>query len=85
MSPLLWQSGHQGLPPAFIEAAGADPPRDNALIYKKVLRTEAGVETKLEVYPGVPHTFDMVFPMLSQSRKCMEDRVDGYKWLLKKR
>jgi acetyl esterase/lipase len=85
MSPLLWPSGHQGLPRTFIQVAGADPLRDDALIYEKALRTESGVETRLEVYNGVPHAFDMAFPLLSLSKKFLGDKVEGYKWLLEKR
>ncbi|KAJ8072029.1 hypothetical protein PM082_015587 [Marasmius tenuissimus] len=48
-SPLLLDT-HKGLPPAFLQICGLDPLRDEGLIYEKVLR-EAGVPTKLEVYP----------------------------------
>jgi len=83
-SPLLWPSGHKDLPPAYIQVAGMDLLRDEGLLYERILRTEAGVKTRIDVYPGVPHGFDGVFPMLSQSKKCVEDRIEGFSWLLGK-
>ena len=46
-SPLL-ASEHAGLPPLWMQVAGMDPLRDEALLYEKVLRT-SGVQTKLHV------------------------------------
>ncbi|KAK7062796.1 hypothetical protein VNI00_000287 [Paramarasmius palmivorus] len=80
MSPLLFQS-HKALPPAFIQVCGLDPLRDEAFLYQKVLE-EAGVEAKLEIYPGVPHIFDLFFPSLKQSKKFLEDFIQGLRWLL---
>ncbi|ESK83027.1 esterase lipase [Moniliophthora roreri MCA 2997] len=82
ISPLLLSS-HRGLPPAFIQVAGLDPLRDEALLYEKLLK-EAGVATKLEVYPGVPHGFSVIFPQLKQSTKCLNDITEGLRWLLKR-
>ncbi|KAG7091871.1 hypothetical protein E1B28_008272 [Marasmius oreades] len=80
MSPLLLSS-HKGLPPAFIQVCGLDPLRDEGIVYKKVLE-EAGVPVKLEVYPGVPHIFDVLFPTLKQSAKWIKDFRDGLRWLI---
>ncbi|ETW74927.1 Esterase/lipase/thioesterase, partial [Heterobasidion irregulare TC 32-1] len=79
-SPLL-ASEHAGLPPLWMQLAGMDPLRDEALLYEKVLRT-SGVQTKLHVYPGVPHAFEFVFPKLSISIQFRSDFRDGIKWLL---
>ncbi|KAK7060786.1 hypothetical protein VNI00_000519 [Paramarasmius palmivorus] len=81
VSPLLLSS-HRGLPPAFIQVAGYDPLRDEGLLYEKLLK-EAGVTTRLEVYPGVPHGFSFL-PQLNQAVKCADDWNKGLRWLLKK-
>lgn len=70
------------LPRAFIQVAGLDPLRDDALIYAKVLQ-EHGVETQLEVYPGVSHGF-IAFPALKQSRKFNAHLLNGVGWMLGK-
>ena len=59
-----------------------DPLRDEALIYEKHLRTEAGVKTKLMVYPGQPHGFWSFFPNLKASQQFVADTTEGLRWLL---
>ncbi|KAJ8088275.1 hypothetical protein PM082_022347 [Marasmius tenuissimus] len=46
---------------------------------------EAGVPTKLEVYPGVPHGFESVFPHPKQAVKLRKDTRTGLRWLLNQR
>ncbi|KAK1964368.1 alpha/beta-hydrolase [Colletotrichum sublineola] len=77
--------GHKGLPPVYLQVAGLDPLRDEALIYERVLREEAGVATKLDIYPGLPHYFWTHFPRLEKSRKFVEDSVKGVRWLLEQK
>ncbi|KAL5526185.1 hypothetical protein ACEPAG_7524 [Sanghuangporus baumii] len=80
VSPLLAES-FEGLPPAYVQIAGADVLRDEGLLYEQFMR-EAGVPTKLEVYPGVPHGFDVYYPELKISQKWRADFHIGMQWLL---
>lgn len=84
MSPVVWPSGHKNLPPAYLQVAGMDPLRDEGLIYEKILREESGVETKLDIYPGLPHGFWSWWPTAAFSKKQQRDSVDGLRWLLQK-
>ncbi|KAA1468764.1 hypothetical protein DENSPDRAFT_834187 [Dentipellis sp. KUC8613] len=78
--PLL-KPDHTGLPPAVIQVCGCDIVRDDGILYARVLQ-EAGVNTKLNVYPGVPHGFHLGFPNITQGRKYIDDLKSGLQWLL---
>ncbi|USW58992.1 Putative alpha/beta hydrolase-3 [Septoria linicola] len=80
-SPLIWSTGHRGLPKTWLHACGLDPLRDDALLYERELR-QAGVETHLEVYPGMPHGFDAMNSDLKQAAKHREDRAKAFAWIL---
>ena len=54
-NPLLADS-LSGLPPTLIQVAGMDPLRDEGIAYAEALE-KAGVSTKLNLYPGLPHGF----------------------------
>jgi len=76
------EAGHQNIAPAYLQVCGLDPLRDEALIYERVLREEADVKTKLDLYPGLGHYFWTNFPHLQASRKFVQDTRDGVRWLL---
>lgn len=80
-SPLIFPS-HAGLPPAYFQVCGADPLRDEGLIYEQVLREDAGVRTRLDVFPGLPHGFWSWFPEAEFSRDFQAKTTDGLTWLL---
>lgn len=82
-SPFNAAEPHKGQPPVYLQVCGQDPVRDDGLVYERVLR-DNGVETRLDVYPGVPHGHNVVFPTLKSSYKCNLDSVKGIGWLLKR-
>ncbi|KAK6949357.1 hypothetical protein Daesc_009432 [Daldinia eschscholtzii] len=88
MVPFLYgglEGGHCGLPPAYFQVCGLDPLRDEALIYERILREEAGVKTRLDIYKGFGHYFWTNWPQLERSREFVEDTVKGVKWLLEQK
>ncbi|KAJ7288388.1 Alpha/beta hydrolase fold-3 [Mycena rebaudengoi] len=80
VSPLLYPS-HKGLAPAFMQVCGMDPLRDEAFLYEKMLNKD-GVNTRLRVYPGVPHAFSYRFPALKSAIKWNDEYRTGLEWLL---
>jgi len=77
-----WPTGHQGLPKHWVQVCGADMLRDEALIYEQMIREEGGVETRLNVYAGLPHGFWAVWPDMAGAKRFRDGIVDGAKWLL---
>ncbi|KAF2809188.1 uncharacterized protein BDZ99DRAFT_571982 [Mytilinidion resinicola] len=75
-------SGHADLPPTYFQVCGADPYRDDAVIYERVLREDYKIPTKVDMYKGLPHMFWAMIPGLKQSAQWKADRVDGMRWLL---
>ncbi|OJD34456.1 ab hydrolase superfamily protein [Diplodia corticola] len=71
-----------GLPPVYVQVCGLDPLRDEALLFEHELRTEHGTPTKLQLYPGLPHSFWSFFPQLQASKKWIRDTLEGVEWLL---
>lgn len=79
------KGAHRDLPPAYFQVCGADPLRDEGLIYEKILREEAGVRTRLDLYKGFYHCFWMNWPQMDKSREFVEDTLSGVRWLLEQK
>lgn len=80
-SPLLYRAGHGDLPPTWFAIAGADPWRDIGLLHEEMWR-EAGVKTKLEVFPGLFHGAWGMMPTAEFATDYREKSKQGLKWLL---
>jgi acetyl esterase/lipase len=71
-----------GLGPVVFGIAGADPLRDEALLYAKKLAA-VGVPTDVTVFPGVPHGHRRFGEGLPQaSRRWDEVVTNGIRWVL---
>ena len=64
-----------GLPPTFLSTGALDLFVEEDLDYARRL-IRAGVSTKLHVYPGAFHGFD-IFPGAAVSRQAVQDRLDA--------
>jgi len=58
-----------------------DPARDAGLLYEEVLRGE-GVQTRVDVFPGLVHGFWAFFPKAEFSKDIERKTRDGLEWLL---
>ncbi|KAJ7610727.1 Alpha/Beta hydrolase protein [Mycena polygramma] len=84
LSPLLAITSDQALapPPTYMQICGMDPLRDEGLLYARLLR-ERNVETKVDIYPGLPHGFVQSFPQLQKEEaKWDADMRAGLEWIL---
>lgn len=80
-SPLLAPDSLFGAswPATVIYVAGMDTARDEGLLFEEKLRS-SGVNTRLHVYPGFPHAFNML-PQLNESRKWREQLLKDITWI----
>jgi acetyl esterase/lipase len=69
------------MPRIHLQIAGADLFRDDGVILAYALQ-ESGVPVKIDIYPGMPHSFWLFAPELEASKRCMRDIIAGFAWLL---
>ncbi|KAB1645756.1 alpha/beta hydrolase [Pseudoclavibacter sp. CFCC 13796] len=63
-----------GLPDTFIDTSTLDIFRDEDIAFASRL-LQAGVQTELHVYPGVPHRWDRIAPEIEISRQAILARI----------
>ncbi|KAI0644053.1 Alpha/Beta hydrolase protein [Trametes meyenii] len=81
-SPLLYPTeSFKRLPAAYIQVCGLDPVRDSGMLYFTKLQ-DAGVPVKLDIYPGTPHGFHLLWPETEIAKKFEGDLRQGIKFLL---
>ena len=81
--PVLNEKALPSLPPTYLQSCGMDSLRDDALIYEEMLK-EAGVKTKIDFYPGCPHSHFAFMLGIDVSTKATADIMVGMGWLLGK-
>jgi acetyl esterase/lipase len=79
--PILFPD-HSKLPKTYFQICGLDPVRDGGLIFEQVLK-DCGIETKTDVYPGLPHAFWGPFIHAEFTKRYHKDSAEGLAWLLK--
>ncbi|KAJ6438850.1 potassium transporter protein [Purpureocillium lavendulum] len=81
LSPLLFGS-HAGIADrAYFAVCGLDPRRDEALLFGQLLE-KAGLQTKVDVYPGLPHGFWSSCPGLDVSKEWLASLIAGMQWMI---
>ena len=71
------ETDYSGLPPCYTFVADGEPFYCETLAYVKNLQ-EAGVEARVDVYPGNTHAFDMLLPWQEQSKTAKRRLCEAY-------
>lgn len=62
---------YSGLPPAYTFVCTAEPFYAETITYVRNMQ-EAGVDARIDIYPGMFHAFDMLLPFLPISKRAAE-------------
>ncbi|KAB2574667.1 hypothetical protein DBV05_g6682 [Lasiodiplodia theobromae] len=65
----------------LFQVCGWDPRRDEGLLFEQLLK-ETDLQTRLHIYPGLPHGFWTSCPDLPVSRKWEKELVEAVKWMV---
>ncbi len=76
------QKDYANLPPAYTFVCTAEPFLDETLTYIENLK-KAGVDTRVDVYEGMYHAFDMMEPEHETSRKAIKAFEDYFAYAAK--
>ncbi|KAI0380572.1 alpha/beta-hydrolase [Hypomontagnella monticulosa] len=85
-SDLTWSPGLakeedlRGMPPTAFLVSGWDPLRDEGLMYAQKLKN-AGVRTKVHIFPGLPHAFN-AFIQLPSHKRWNEVMLGCLRWAM---
>ncbi|RDW92483.1 hypothetical protein BP5796_01877 [Coleophoma crateriformis] len=71
----------EGLPRTFCQLTTNDVYYSDGICYAAALM-EAGVEVRLDIVKGWPHTFWLKAPLLERAEKAERDFIAGVRWLL---
>lgn len=84
-APLMWptEAGHRDLPKSYFQVCGAEVSRDEVLILQYIMKKN-GIPTKLHLYVGLPHTFWGLLKALPQTKRWLDDTMEGFDWLLER-
>ncbi|KUJ23564.1 alpha/beta-hydrolase [Mollisia scopiformis] len=69
------------LPRHWIQVSTNDIYYSDGVCYAEALR-EAGIDVKLDVVEGWPHTFWLKAPLLERAVQAENDMIEGLKWLI---
>lgn len=72
---------HSKMPKTYLQVCGWDPTRDGGLILEQIWK-DCGIETKTDIYPGLPHRFWAALIHARFTKKHAEDSKAGLIWLL---
>ncbi len=80
--PLPLEAEHlEGMPRHWIQVSTNDIYYSDGACYAEALR-DAGVNVKLDIVVGWPHTFWLKAPFLERAVQAERDMLDGLRWLL---
>lgn len=71
------------MPKTYIQVCGLDPWRDAGSLYSKLL-SDAGVQTHLDVFPGLPHCWWTTYTEMRATEEWLIRLLKGVSWLLAK-
>lgn len=69
----------QDFPPLFFQASGSEMLLDNSRLAEVKARRQ-GVQTRLSVWPGMPHDFTL-FPFLPEARSGIAEQAAFVRWV----